>query len=230
MSVHLMPRSIYWATDVNPSLPGVSGDAARPPGLTCEWRYTDAMDAATFPDRADSSTRWFASTWSSTCRTTWRLCEISETRSSDGGRAVILVPCGPGLYGTLDEVLGHFRRYTEKQLARRSGASRIPRRADAEIQSTGSSGVVVERTDPAAKNIWARADSDVELVDADISAAWTRGCRFRRFPSSRYCERKTAGLPGVRRACVADLPLRETCWRRFAGRMNAGRGSVKRLA
>jgi SAM-dependent methyltransferase len=34
-----------------------------------------------------------------------------------GGRAVILVPCGPGLYGTLDEVLGHLRRYTDKALA-----------------------------------------------------------------------------------------------------------------
>jgi hypothetical protein len=35
---------------------------------------------------------------------------------SDGGRAIILVPCGPGLYGSLDEVLGHFRRYTREQL------------------------------------------------------------------------------------------------------------------
>jgi len=33
-----------------------------------------------------------------------------------GGRAIILVPCGPGLYGTLDEVLGHQRRYTRESL------------------------------------------------------------------------------------------------------------------
>ena len=35
-----------------------------------------------------------------------------------------MVPCGPGLYGTLDEVLGHCRRYTEDQLvavAQRAG-------------------------------------------------------------------------------------------------------------
>jgi SAM-dependent methyltransferase len=32
------------------------------------------------------------------------------------GRAIILVPCGPSLYGTLDEVLGHHRRYTRKTL------------------------------------------------------------------------------------------------------------------
>lgn len=34
-----------------------------------------------------------------------------------GGAACILVPRGPRLYGTLDEALGHFRRYTAAQLA-----------------------------------------------------------------------------------------------------------------
>jgi hypothetical protein len=34
-----------------------------------------------------------------------------------GGRAIILVPCGPWLYGSLDKVLGHYRRYTQEQLA-----------------------------------------------------------------------------------------------------------------
>jgi glycosyltransferase involved in cell wall biosynthesis len=33
-----------------------------------------------------------------------------------GGRAVILVPQDPALYGTLDETLGHRRRYTREQL------------------------------------------------------------------------------------------------------------------
>ncbi len=32
------------------------------------------------------------------------------------GRAIILVPEGPSLYGTLDRVLGHYRRYTEEEL------------------------------------------------------------------------------------------------------------------
>ena len=32
------------------------------------------------------------------------------------GRAIILVPNGPGLYGSLDRVLGHYRRYTQEQL------------------------------------------------------------------------------------------------------------------
>ncbi|MDQ2841720.1 MAG: glycosyltransferase [Acidobacteriota bacterium] len=33
-----------------------------------------------------------------------------------GGRAVILVPQGSAVYGTLDEVLGHFRRYSKAEL------------------------------------------------------------------------------------------------------------------
>jgi SAM-dependent methyltransferase len=33
-----------------------------------------------------------------------------------GGRAIILVPQNPALYNTLDEVLGHQRRYTEASL------------------------------------------------------------------------------------------------------------------
>ncbi|MBV8816991.1 MAG: glycosyltransferase, partial [Acidobacteriaceae bacterium] len=37
----------------------------------------------------------------------------------DGGRAVILVPEGQSVYGTLDEALGHFRRYSEAQLSKR---------------------------------------------------------------------------------------------------------------
>jgi SAM-dependent methyltransferase len=35
-----------------------------------------------------------------------------------GGRAIVLVPRGPGLFGSLDEVLGHRRRYTEASLRR----------------------------------------------------------------------------------------------------------------
>jgi glycosyltransferase involved in cell wall biosynthesis len=37
----------------------------------------------------------------------------------DGGRAVILVPSGQNLFNSLDEELGHFRRYSENQLRER---------------------------------------------------------------------------------------------------------------
>src|SRR5579862_9200744 len=37
----------------------------------------------------------------------------------DGGRAIILVPCGQSIYNSLDEELGHFLRYSEEQLRER---------------------------------------------------------------------------------------------------------------
>jgi SAM-dependent methyltransferase len=41
------------------------------------------------------------------------------TALEPGGRAVILVPEGQSIYGTLDVVLGHFRRYSEDELRSR---------------------------------------------------------------------------------------------------------------
>jgi 2-polyprenyl-3-methyl-5-hydroxy-6-metoxy-1,4-benzoquinol methylase len=38
-----------------------------------------------------------------------------------GGRAIVLVPEGPSIYGSLDVVLGHYRRYTREQLAEAMG-------------------------------------------------------------------------------------------------------------
>jgi SAM-dependent methyltransferase len=35
---------------------------------------------------------------------------------AEDGKAIVLVPQGPGLFGTLDEILGHKRRYTEASL------------------------------------------------------------------------------------------------------------------
>lgn len=40
-----------------------------------------------------------------------------------GGRAIVLVPEGKGLYGELDRVLGHYRRYTEGELKERMRAA-----------------------------------------------------------------------------------------------------------
>jgi glycosyltransferase involved in cell wall biosynthesis len=41
----------------------------------------------------------------------------------DGGRAVILVPSGQSIFNSLDEELGHFRRYSEDQLRARMTAA-----------------------------------------------------------------------------------------------------------
>ena len=77
--------------------------------------YTDAMDARDVSDGQSFDTVVCLNVVEHVQDDLAR-CEISGTRLSEGGRAIILVPCGPGLYGTLDEVLGHFRRYTREQL------------------------------------------------------------------------------------------------------------------
>lgn len=42
---------------------------------------------------------------------------------SRGGRAIILVPEGMSLYGTLDKLLGHFRRYSAGELRKKMEAA-----------------------------------------------------------------------------------------------------------
>ena len=42
---------------------------------------------------------------------------------SKGGKAIILVPQGQSIYGTLDEVLGHYRRYSEADLRAKMGGA-----------------------------------------------------------------------------------------------------------
>ncbi len=114
MSVHLMPRSVYWATDVNSHYLDylVTLRATRP---YMRVAHTNAMDPATFPTGQSFDTVVCLNVIEhveddlGALRNIWNVLE-------DGGRAIILVPCGPGLYGTLDEVLGHFRRYTREQL------------------------------------------------------------------------------------------------------------------
>jgi len=46
------------------------------------------------------------------------LCNIYGALSP-GGRAIVLVPCGQEIYGQLDVILGHYRRYSISQLRNR---------------------------------------------------------------------------------------------------------------
>ena len=122
MSVHLMPRPVYWATDVNPHyLEKLCSLRSTRPYMRVA--YADAADFATYPSGQEFDTVICLNVVEhipddvGTLRNVWDALE-------DGGRAIILVPFGPKLYGSLDEVLGHCRRYTEEQLievAQRAG-------------------------------------------------------------------------------------------------------------
>jgi glycosyltransferase involved in cell wall biosynthesis len=114
LSVHLMPRAVYWATDVNAHyLEYLATLRATRPYM--HVAYTNAIEPASFPRGQAFDTV--------VCLNVVEHIEddVSAFRNifdalEEGGRAIILVPCGPGLYGSLDDVLGHFRRYTEGRL------------------------------------------------------------------------------------------------------------------
>jgi len=114
MSVHLMPRSVYWATDVNPHyLDKLCSLRSTRPYMRVA--YTNAVDAGTFPAGQSFDTVVCLNVVEH-IRDDVRALRNIRNSLSNGGRAIILVPCGPGLYGSLDEVLGHCRRYTSEQL------------------------------------------------------------------------------------------------------------------
>jgi glycosyltransferase involved in cell wall biosynthesis len=113
LTSNLVPRMVYWASDINPQyLERLKTLQQTRPYLRVQ--YTDASAAETFPQEQFDTV---------ICLNVVEHLEddVRALRNIRGslakdGRAVILVPNGPGLYGSLDEVLGHFRRYTRDQL------------------------------------------------------------------------------------------------------------------
>jgi len=127
LTTHLVPRAAYWATDINPEyLDNLERLRANRPYLRVA--HVDATDAATFPAEQWFDTVIFLNVLEHLADDTGALRNVHRALEK-GGAAVVLVPNGPGLYGTLDEVLGHHRRYTEKQLvaAGRSAGFKVER-------------------------------------------------------------------------------------------------------
>lgn len=114
LSVHLMPRLSYWATDINPHyldyLDSLGG--TRP---YMQVAYTDASKGESFPAGQQFDTVVCLNVVEHLQDDVAALRNIWNALA-EGGRAIVLVPCGPWLYGSLDEVLGHHRRYTREQL------------------------------------------------------------------------------------------------------------------
>jgi glycosyltransferase involved in cell wall biosynthesis len=115
MSVNLMPRSIYWATDVNPAYLNYL-ESLRGTRPYMNVAYIDGASGDSFPKDQNFDTVVCLNVVEHIPDDVGALRNIHATLA-DGGTAIILVPFGPKLYGTLDEVLGHCRRYTEEQLA-----------------------------------------------------------------------------------------------------------------
>jgi glycosyltransferase involved in cell wall biosynthesis len=122
MSVHLMPRSVYWATDVNRHYLDYL-ETLRPTRPYMQVAYTDAMNAESFPAGQSFDTVVCLNVVEHVQDDLGALRNVRNVLEQ-GGRAIVLVPCGPRIYGSLDVSLGHFRRYTRDQLidvAQRAG-------------------------------------------------------------------------------------------------------------
>jgi glycosyltransferase involved in cell wall biosynthesis len=111
----LIPRDAYVASDVNPlylqTLQGLKVD--RP---YLEVTLTDVTRGESFPRPPGGfDTVVCLNVVEHVDDDVGSLRNIREALAP-GGRALVLVPHGPDLFGTLDEVLGHRRRYTEATL------------------------------------------------------------------------------------------------------------------
>ena len=114
LTVQLIPRTLYWVSDVNPlylhHLERVRLD--RP---YMEVGYTDGEKGESFPKDTKFDTVICLNVVEHLADDLTALTNFRDVLE-DQGRAIILVPCGPWLFGSLDEVLGHHRRYTRRQL------------------------------------------------------------------------------------------------------------------
>lgn len=133
----LIPRTRYIASDINPlylqTLANLSAD--RP---YMRATYCDVTDLSSFPRIEEQYDTVI-------CLNV--IEHVADDRAALGnigsvlapsGRAIILVPQGPGNMGTLDEVLGHRRRYTRQSLAALASDCGFDVRTIIEFNRTGS--------------------------------------------------------------------------------------------
>jgi glycosyltransferase involved in cell wall biosynthesis len=122
LTLHLIPRKLYWASDINPHyLTYLQNLVPDHPYLRVG--YTDGERHDSYPSDEKFDTVICLNVVEHLENDLGALRNICEALE-DKGRAIVLVPCGPQLYGTLDKVLGHHRRYTKRQfteLAARAG-------------------------------------------------------------------------------------------------------------
>jgi len=114
LTVQLTPRRLYWASDINPLyLTYLENVGLNRPYMRVG--YTDGEKGESYPKEQKFDTVICLNVVEHLADD---LAALNNIRGvlEDGGRAIVLVPCGPWLFGTLDEVLGHQRRYTRKQL------------------------------------------------------------------------------------------------------------------
>ena len=131
----LIPRMHYVASDVNPLyLQTLSNLSVERPYMKAA--FCDVTDMKSFPD-GEYDTVISLNVIEHIDDDRAALNNI-KSKLAPSGRAIVLVPQGPGNFGTLDEVLGHHRRYTRETLARLAADCGFKVREMLEFNRTGS--------------------------------------------------------------------------------------------
>ncbi len=122
LTLNLVPRSLYVACDANPLFVRELEKlrSTRPYLLACG---VERLDAESLPSPAGFDTVICQGLLERASDDVAVLRAVRE-KLEEGGQAIVLVPQGPGLYGSLDRLLGLARRYTRNQLeaaARQAG-------------------------------------------------------------------------------------------------------------
>lgn len=137
LSRALLPRKHYVASDINPLyLQTLTNLSAERPYLRAS--YCDVSDLASFPALAEGyDTVICLNVLEHVDDARQSLLNIKSVLAPNG-RAIVLVPQGPRNFGTLDEVLGHRRRYTRDTLAELGAQCGMKVRAMLEFNRMGT--------------------------------------------------------------------------------------------
>lgn len=114
LTVQLIPRTLYWVSDINPLYLAYLENVGRNRPYM-RVGFTDGEQGESYPNEQKFDTVICLNVVEHLADDLTALNNIRDVLE-DRGRAIVLVPCGPWLFGSLDEVLGHQRRYTRKQL------------------------------------------------------------------------------------------------------------------
>jgi glycosyltransferase involved in cell wall biosynthesis len=113
----LVPRAQYVASDINPLyLEALSGMSVERPYLKAS--YCDVTNIASFPRLEPGYDTVVCLNVIEHLKSDRDALSNIRTVLADGGTAIILVPHNQWNYGTLDVVLGHYRRYSKASLRR----------------------------------------------------------------------------------------------------------------
>lgn len=114
LTLQLIPRKLYYASDINPHyLTYLNNLIVDHPYLRVG--YTDGEKHDSYPSEEKFDTVICLNVLEHLANDLGALQNIWDALE-ENGRAIVLVPCGPELYGTLDKVLGHYRRYAKTRL------------------------------------------------------------------------------------------------------------------